>query len=551
MNYLNVIKFIMVKILKVNLLSQPWFSFTLVGLAIGFSSYAFGFSRLQDATKTALWWFLLPGGLLSLCQLISGKSAARMWLIVCLIFGLDVAIQGVIRGFFGVNPQPIVIAEAVANTNLNESLEFLQAQRWQILWSCIYFSCLVLIGVFGQRAWINKNVYKNTNTKKNRWFSSVLLVSACLLHANPSMLGHEPFIRWGVVYLRYKQVNNEMSELIANRQNIWSKRNEFEVELTNNKPSTVVIIIGESANRMNWGLYGYTRDTTYPLREAFDQLGGTSLIFKNAKSSRAFTLPSLRLALTPANEQAPEIWNETPDFLMLGKSAGYQTTWISNQPKNDGWVTSLSHLAETKIFLNSGNWRDSSSEDEDLIPILENQLKVKVSSKELIILHLLGQHFHYSLRCGKTPAVFSSVTDDAVMKLMVENGRNKSTRQARNDYDDATLCGARNISKLIQIVAKERKDRQVKILFFSDHGQEVGHFRDFAGHSEQDESGYTVPLFIWSNEKVKSLYSAHIDSKIYLDGLDNSIQTLLDIRSKWYTPAADFLSPRYQQRTSK
>ena len=155
----------MVKILKVNLLSQPWFSFILVGLAIGFSSYAFGFSRLQDATKTALWWFLLPSGLLSFCQLISGKSAARMWLIVCLIFGLDVAIQGVIRGFFGVNPQPIVIAEAVANTNLNESLEFLQAQRWQILWSCIYFSCLVLIGVFGQRAWIKMFIKIQTPKK--------------------------------------------------------------------------------------------------------------------------------------------------------------------------------------------------------------------------------------------------------------------------------------------------------------------------------------------------------------------------------------------------
>ena len=94
--------------------------------------------------------------------------------------------------------------------------------------------------------------------------------------------------------------------------------------------------------------------------------------------------------------------------------------------------------------------------------------------------------------------------------------------------------------------ALARADRPVRALYFSDHGQEVGHHRDFAGHSEQDDSGYTVPLWIWSNALARPLESRHLNSPIRLDSLEQALQHLMGVRSRWYDPEQDFLSTQFK-----
>lgn len=374
---------------------------------------------------------------------------------------------------------------------------------------------------------------------------TVLLSLASLLHANPSMLGHEPFLRWGVVYMRHQQARDEMQALTIAREALWAQRESWHISMHDPLPATVVVFIGESGNRMNWGLYGYPRDTTAPLAQVFERLDGQALLFTQARSTQAFTLPSLRLALTPASEKSPDLWRETPDFVLMARAAGYQVRWLSNQPGQDGWLASMARGAHEHVFINSGNWRDSSTEDDDLIPVLRQMLQGPASKHELIVVHLLGQHFHYALRCGKHPGPFSRVTDDAVMQSMKAQGRSAGIRQSRNDYDNATYCGTRSVAGMLQTVAEARASRSLRALYFSDHGQEVGHHRDFAGHSEQDESGYTVPLWIWSNAKARPLHSQHINAPIRLDTLDQALQHLMGIRSRWYEPSEDFLSAGY------
>jgi len=95
-------------------------------------------------------------------------------------------------------------------------------------------------------------------------------------------------------------------------------------------------------------------------------------------------------------------------------------------------------------------------------------------------------------------------------------------------------------------VAQSRPGRPVRALYFSDHGQEVGHFRDFAGHSEQDESGYTVPLWIWNSPAAQALDDRHLNAPIRLDSLDQALQHLMGVRSRWYEAEQDFLSAQYK-----
>ncbi len=522
---------------------HPWVWFVLAGLFLGLSAWGLGLARSQDAAKTTLWWFCLGGSLLAVGQSLSARSSARIWLALCLVFGLDIAVQGVVRGFFGALPQPGVIAEALANTTPSESWGFVIEQRWPMVRSSLYWLVWLGIGLLGRRAWRQS---PRPMASRKRWgLLSLLLAFTGLLHANPSMLGHEPFLRWGVIYARHQQARQEMQDLLGQREALWAQRGEWQAQLTDNAPQTVVVFIGESANRMNWGLYGYPRDTTEPLSKMFETLGGQTLVFGQARSTQAFTLPSLRLALTPATEQQAQLWQQAPDFVLLARAAGYHARWLSNQPGQDGWLAALARGADEHTFINKGNWRDSSSEDEDLVPVLRSQLQGPAPRHELIVVHLLGQHFHYALRCGRQAGPYTGARDDAVMQAMAAQGRSASVRQSRNDYDNATYCGARSVAQLLEAVAQARPERAVRALYFSDHGQEVGHFRDFSGHSEQDESGYTVPLWIWSNRLAPALDKTALDRPIRLDTLDQALQHLMGVRSRWYDAPQDFLSAQY------
>lgn len=528
------------------LLRAPWWTFALAGLFLGLSAWGLGLARSQDAAKTTLWWFALGGGLLALSQQFSARAAARIWLLLCVVFGLDAAVQGVLRGFFGALPQPSVLAEALANTTPSESWGFVLEQRGPMARSALYWALWWGLGLWGRRAWRS---CPPPRPSRKRWSLLALLLGlAGLLHANPSMLGHEPFLRWGVVYARHQQARQDMQALTAAREALWAQRADWQVQRNDDAPGTVLVFIGESGNRMNWGLYGYPRDTTAPLAQAFAALGGQTLLFTQARATQAFTLPSLRLALTPADEFQPGLWRTAPDFVLLARAAGYQVRWLSNQPGQDGWLASLARGADAHAFINSGNWRDSSTEDEDLLPVLRQHLQAPPARHELIVVHLLGQHFHYALRCGQRPGPFARVTDDAVMRAMLAQGRSASIRQSRNDYDDATYCGAHAVAQMLQAVAAARADRPVRAVYFSDHGQEVGHHRDFAGHSEQDPSGYTVPLWIWSNAVARPLHSQHLHAPIRLDTLEQALQHLLGVRSRWYLPEQDFLSPQFIAR---
>ena len=93
---------------------RGWTLFLFTGVALGLSLWAFGFSRSADAAKTTLWWFTLGTCALALSSARSPRLAGWIWLTLTTCFAIDGATQGVIRGFFGVAPQPSVIAEALA-----------------------------------------------------------------------------------------------------------------------------------------------------------------------------------------------------------------------------------------------------------------------------------------------------------------------------------------------------------------------------------------------------------------------------------------------------
>lgn len=532
-------------------LKNPWIVFAATGWVLGLSAWALGFVRPADAAKSTLWWFALGGSLLALANTRSTRLTTWVWWLLVGVFALDNAVQGVIRGFFGVSPQPSLIAEALANTNTSESFGFVMEQRGPILQGLLYAAVMLWVARLGHRAWaapLGRGFQQTTS-----WWLIGGLAFTALLHLNPSMLRQQPLMRWGVVFYRHAQAQEEIHALASQRQALWNEKQTWQTRLLNpDTPRTVVVLIGESDNRLNWGLLGYERDTTRPLRETFEKLPGQITLFAKARSQQAFTLPSLKLALTPASTTQPDLWNSTPDFTFLAKAAGFHVRWLSNQPSHEGWFSAIAQGADERMFINKGNWRDSSATDNDLINPLRQTLGQATHAHELIVVHLMGQHFHYAQRCPESEKPFLNTDNDRVMQAMKAAGRSSSIRQSRNEYDNAVHCGARSVANMLEVLQTARGQRQLSVLYFSDHGQEVGHHRDFAGHSEQDDSGYTIPVWLWRNTSQAS--GSHLttsDQAFDLQWADQAIHNLLGIRSAWYAPDSDPLHAMPQQHAAQ
>jgi heptose-I-phosphate ethanolaminephosphotransferase len=511
---------------------SAWILFALTGAAMGASLWAFGFARGTDAAKTTLWWFTLGTSLLALSRAYSSRLAGGVWLAITVCFAIDGATQGVIRGFFGVAPQPSVIAEALANTNSAESLGFILEQRLPLLKGLAFALALIALGFKGRPLWLSH--VHTPYRRPAQWGFGALIAFTILIHFNGTMLATQPLLRWIVVFHRHAQAQAEIAGFESEREKLWAQHAQWQVRLLDPQPRTVVMFIGESANRSNWQLFGYPRNTTGPLQEAFERLPGHITLYANARSPQAFTLPSLKLALTPANSQQPELWNQTPDITFLAKEAGYHVTWLSNQPSNEGWFSAIARNADEKIFINNGNWRDSSAVDSDLAAPLSKRLAKARPDHELIVIHLLGQHFHYAQRCPASVAPFKGVDNDSVMQAMKAAGRSASTRESRNEYDNAVYCGSQAVAALLDTLYQARSQRAISAFYFSDHGQEVGHNRDFSGHSEEDESGHTIPAWTWVYQPGQKTRPIQVDGQAYsLDKADQTMQQLLHIRSRW------------------
>lgn len=527
-------------------LQRPWWRFAAFGLALHAVAAVAGFMLPGDIAKSALWWLALGSALLLAAERLGPRAAGRSWLALTLLFCLDIGTQGVVRGYFGATPQPGVIAESLANTTASETTGFL-LEQWRPVAKGLLLALLATAAAWRLRPAAGAaDMPPSRSARIGLWVAMGL---AAALHLNPAMLRTQPLIRWGVVYARHAQAEREIAQLDSARAGQWAQRAGWGLQTDLAGPRTVVLVVGESATRFNWGALGYARDTTQPLTDALPRLHGQGVIFREAWSAEAFTLPSLHLALTPAEERQPEAWQQLPDVTQLARAAGYHVSWLSNQPAHEGWFAAMARSADRQRFINKGNWRDSSATDHDLLPPLRELLAQAPPERELLVVHLLGQHFHFRQRCPESMRRWAKdEPDDAVTRQLRAAGRSAATIRARNEYDDAVRCGADVLAQMLGLVDAARPGRDLQFFYFSDHGQEVGHHRDFAGHSQVDDSGYAIPMLWWARAPaaITPLDPQSLAARPFrLDWADHAIQHLLGIRSRWYRPELDLFSPAY------
>lgn len=319
----------------------------------------------------------------------------------------------------------------------------------------------------------------------------------------------EPAVPWQVVmgYVGYRQQLNNMQLLLEKNAQIPPLKNL--TDRLAGKPSTLVLVIGESTNRQRMSLYGYGRKTTPHLDAIRDELA----VFDNVVSPRPYTIEVLQQVLTFADQEHPDRYLTTPSLLNMMKQAGYKTYWITNQQtmtKRNTMLTTFSQQTDEQFYLNNNRNQDARQYDESVLAPLTKVLK-QPEPRKFIVVHLLGTHMNYKYRY---PEEYAHFNDKTGVPDWVADGDQLAFY---NSYDNAVLYNDFVVSSLINTLSAQ--NNHSLLLYLSDHGEEVYDTKglNFKGRNEASPlpTMYTIPFMVWRSKHWLADYPADFSELLH------------------------------------
>ena len=312
-----------------------------------------------------------------------------------------------------------------------------------------------------------------------------------------------------------------------NQLQVISSANKFA------KPSTIILVIGESAGRNFMSAYGYSgNDTTPWLRQSIENDGTHFLRFNHAYSSYGSTIQSLERALTEKNQYNNKDFSQSLTIIDLAKKAGYKTYWFSNQSvKNtaDTPIQLVARTADVTHWVEDGAERNRVLYDGDLLPYLKG---VNANENNFIVLHVMGSH---ELTLHRFPPEFTRFGTAGVFDLV-------SNYEDSMAYDDWVL-------QQIFLYAKDNLNLQAMI-FFSDHG--ANPYRKRVADNIPFIN-LRIPLIIYLSDEYEQLYpqttsilKKHENQYFTNDLMYELIGGILQIKSDHLDEKNDLSSEKFQ-----
>ncbi len=467
---------------------------------------------------------------------VLGRSSPRgHWMPLAwnLAFVADLGVKAFLIAVYKSRPDAALVIEAISNTNSDESAEFLM-NYWRLLGTYTLQLSVLLVLLF-----MATRPASGHSGSRRRNLVAFTVVFA-LLHLHPGVRHANPLVFWPVQAATVEEFRANIDTLRSKREAARTRLGEWQPTYVGPEKHTVGLVIGESTNRWDWQLYGYSRPTTPELLKQSDDL----LVFRDVISAASGTVSSFRQMLTPRTLHDNPNEEALPSVLMLARAAGYKVFWISNQ--HDRYIsTRFAEEADVQRMLNTGTIAERSL-DERLLPEWKAAL-ADPAPRKLIIAHLMGAHAHYDLRVPDHLRHFEE-TVDAVDRDLEAEGRPEWVRLKRDQYDDAMLYQDQVISRLLGDFKNAVGTQSAAWLYTSDHAEEVGHTRDFTGHSP-DEAGQVIPLLVWTPAPVDPARKAELEERPYqTDVLDWTVLDLLKVKTRRDQPGDVLTADTFQPR---
>ena len=293
----------------------------------------------------------------------------------------------------------------------------------------------------------------------------------------------------------------------ANRQEIKLP----DAQIATSGKDVCILIIGESARRDHFSLYGYKRNTNPLLKK--DSV--TTFI---AKSAATYTTEGLKAILS--HKASDKLYEILPNYLYRN---GVDVVWRSNN-----WGEPPVHIEKyhTKKDIKEQYPQADDRYDGILLEGLDNEITSNIKEKQLIVLHTNTSHGPtYYQKYPSTFEVFKPVCTTVEMS--------KSNREELvNAYDNTILYTDYFIHSVIEKL-KPLKDIRSCVFYVSDHGESLGENNLYMhgvpmmmAPAEQIE----IPFIVWTSDStlttksLKEIGQYHVfHSVLHFLGIESSI----------------------------
>lgn len=260
-----------------------------------------------------------------------------------------------------------------------------------------------------------------------------------------------------------------------------------------------VIVMGESATRKNWHLYGYGRRTTPALDALAAQ--GEVVSYDDVVGIHPETVGAHSLMMTDVSfdNEAVGHWTLAEAF----RRAGYRCVQIAAPCVWGGDSSILNKLyrsCETRHIVGAQH-PDRKVYDGDLVPYLEKELR-NDARPTVFFMWFSGMHFPLRDANPKEDDYFTNEIDAGEL-----SGLSDPEKDRRNRYDNGILYEDKVLGRIVEALKKGSR-RPAFLFFTSDHGESP---RSPRWRNFKDQETYELPVFFWFSQEYRTQHRSLVD----------------------------------------
>lgn len=246
--------------------------------------------------------------------------------------------------------------------------------------------------------------------------------------------------------------------------------------------TVVVLIIGETARKANFSLYGYTRETNPLLKNS------GVIALNNPTACSTYTTESIACILSHKNESAPEYEPLTSYLQRHDVDVIWRTRNWGEPPMN---VASYQKRGDLKKLCSGEKCRY----DELLLSGLLTRINASKKQKIFIVLHTKGSHGpSYYLRYPKQFEKFTPVCQSVELDKCTQE-------ELINAYDNTIIYAdyfiKQTIDKLKELTIPST------LIYASDHGESLGEYGLYlhgTPASIAPDVQLEIPMLVWMSD---------------------------------------------------
>ncbi|MEQ1789059.1 MAG: phosphoethanolamine transferase, partial [Rickettsiales bacterium] len=287
-------------------------------------------------------------------------------------------------------------------------------------------------------------------------------------------------------------------------------------------PLQVVLVIGEAVRADHLGIYGYERNTT-PLLQKEKNL----FVYSDVASCATITTVSVPCLMTRATRQNLSASKKETSFVSIFKKLGFETLWVSEQPKFSGLNTLVASIA---------NEAEKTEFQDNSLTLKLNEFKGYFSEElqssthdKLAVFHMLGSHLPYQWMYPPEFAHFAPICPNLIPQ-------DCPIDEVVNAYDNTIVF----TDYFVKNVIDSLRDKNAIMVYVSDHGEYLGE-RGMYLHGQETEDAELrhIPMVWWASdqfikenpEKIKAMRS-HLNAKLSHDNIFHSLLDCAGVESE-------------------